>query len=250
MRTLALHALLAGAAAAVALRAQQSNDPSAKDPSAKDPAAQEPLTQAPDVAFDGVNGKVALRDFRGKQAVVLLFMRGFAKGMTCYYCGEQTREYASRYAEIHAAGAEVLMVLPLADDIAGYVRKIGEGGKPPDPQLALPFPVVLDKDGSACAALRVPTKKSGLDPFPVANPATIVVGKDGKVLFERHGDDPSDRPDVAAVLQVLRTGTAAPAATKAAAAPVASRAWLGYEDGLRAAKAGRRPILLEFHAVW
>src|SRR5258706_6961094 len=170
---------------------------------------------APDVTFDGAAGKIALRDYRGKQAVVLLFMRGFAQGMTCYYCGEQTREYRAKYGEIHAAGAEVLMVLPLAKDIAGYVRKIGEGSTPPDPQLALPFPVVLDADGSACAAFHVPTKKPGAgDPFPVAAPATIVIGKDGRILFEHHGDDPSDRPEVQKVLEVLRTWIAAPGAAK------------------------------------
>ena len=234
MRTLALNALLAGAAAAVALRAQQPPPPAA----------------APDASFDGAAGKVALRDFRGKQAVVLLFMRGFEKGTTCYYCGEQTRAYLRSYADIHAAGAEVLMVLPLATDIAGYVRKIGEGAAPPDPNLALPFPVVLDKDGSACAAFHVPTKKGGLDPFPVSSPATIVVGKDGRILFEQHGDDPSDRPEAAKVLELLRTGTAAPAAPKPAAAPAAGRAWLAYDEGLHTAKARRRPILLEFHAVW
>src|SRR5262245_8798433 len=100
---------------------------------------QQPAT-APDATFTGVSGSVALRDYRGKQAVVLLFMRGFSKGMTCYYCGEQTRAYCSRYADLHAAGAEVLMVLPLADDIAGYVKRIGEQSSPPDPQLTLPFP--------------------------------------------------------------------------------------------------------------
>jgi peroxiredoxin len=213
-------------------------------------AGQQSAT-APDATFTGTGGKVALQDYRGKQAVVLLFMRGFNKGMACYYCGEQTRAYRSKYAELHAAGAEVLMILPLADDIAGYVKKIGEGCTPPEPQLALPFPVVIDADGSACAAFHVPTKKpSGPDPFPVSSPATIVIGKDGKILFEQHGDDPSDRPDVARVLELLRTGavSAGPARPAAAAGP--ARAWSPYEDGMRAAKSARKPILLEFHAVW
>src|SRR5262245_55117284 len=178
---------------------------------------------APEASFTGANGRVALSDYRGKQAVVLLFMRGFSKGMTCYYCGEQTRAYRSRYADIHAAGAEVMMVLPLADDIAGYMKKVGEESSPPEPQLTLPFPVVIDADGSACAAFHVPTKKSGgLDPFPVSAPATIVIAKDGRILFEQHGDDPSDRPEVAKVLEVLRIGVASaeparPAATRAPA---------------------------------
>jgi len=208
---------------------------------------------APDATFLSTTGTVALKDYRGKQAVVLLFMRGFNKGMACYYCGEQTREYRGKYADVHAAGAEVLMVLPLADDIAGYVQKIGEGCSPPEPKLSLPFPVVIDKDGSACAAFHVPTQKtSGGDPFPVSSPATIVIGRDGKILFEQHGEDPSDRPEIGKVLEVLRTGVAATpaAAARPAAAKVPARAWSAYDEGMRAAKSARKPILLEFHAVW
>jgi peroxiredoxin len=211
---------------------------------------QQPLAQTPDVAFDGAAGRVVLRDFRGKQAVVLLFMRGFAQGMTCYYCGEQTREYQESYDKLHAAGAEVLMVLPLAKDIGGYVRKIGEGRQPAVPKLTLPFPVVLDSDGSACKAFAVPTKTGGTDPFPVEAPATIVISKDGAVLMAYHGQDPSDRPVVTAVLEVLRTGKATVAGVKAAVATAPTRTWSSYAEGMLAARAKRLPILLEFHAVW
>jgi peroxiredoxin len=213
--------------------------------------AQEPPT-APDATFQGQSGNVSLKDFRGKQAVVLLFMRGYSEGRTCFYCGEQTREYAASYKEFTAAGAEVLMVLPLAKDIAGYMRKIGETGEPPDPKLALPFRVVLDGDGSACKAFHVPLKAvSSIDPFPVSSPATIVIGKDGRILFEHHGADPGDRPEAAKVLEVLRTGKAEPAGAKRTVSPPPpSREWSGYEAGMAAAKARSRPILLEFHAVW
>jgi peroxiredoxin len=214
-------------------------------------SGQQPPSQAPDATFDGAAGKVALRDYRGKQAVVLLFMRGFDKDMACYYCGEQTRAYRSNYADFHDAGAEVLMVLPLAKDIAGYVRKVGESAEPPDPKFTLPFPVVIDADGSACAAFHVPTKKPDFgDPFPVSAPATVVIGKDGRILFEHHGDDPSDRPEASKVLEVLRTGTTAPGPAKSVSGPVPTRAWLAYTDGMQLAKTKRQPILLEFHAVW
>jgi peroxiredoxin len=231
MRSQLVHGILITACVAATLRSQQ------------------PPVPATEATFDGASGKVALKDYRGKQAVVLLFMRGFAKGMTCFYCGEQTREYRGQYAAIHAAGAEVIMVLPLAQDIAGYVRKIGEGCSPPEPQLALPFPVVLDRDGSACAAFHVPTATGGTDPFPVSTPATIVIDKDGKILFEQHGSDPSDRPDATKILEVLRTGKA-PEAAKRRETVAPKRSWSSYEAGMRAAKTGSRPILLEFHAVW
>src|SRR6185503_14095902 len=77
---------------------------------------------APDATFQAQTGNISLKDYRGRQAVVLLFMRGYSEGRACYYCGEQTREYKERYKDFTAAGAEVLMVLPLAKDIPGYVR--------------------------------------------------------------------------------------------------------------------------------
>lgn len=205
---------------------------------------------APAAVFTGAGGKIELKNYRDKQAVVLLFMRGFASDLTCYYCGEQTREYQESYDKLHAAGAEVLMVLPLAKDIGGYVRKVGEARQPAVPNLTLPFPVVLDSDGSACKAFAVPTRAGGTDPFPVAEPATIVISKDGAVLMAYHGQDPSDRPAVTAVLEVLRTGKATVAGVKAAAATAPTRAWSSYAEGMLAARTKRLPILLEFHAVW
>src|SRR5262245_2853570 len=129
-----VHATFTVVTAAGALSSQQA------------PLRQQQVT-APEAIFTGANGRVSPRDYGGKEAVVLLLMRAFSKGMTCYYCGEQPRAYRSRYADIHAAGAEVMMVLPLADDIAGYMKKVGEESSPPEPQLTLPFPVVIDADG-------------------------------------------------------------------------------------------------------
>jgi hypothetical protein len=77
-----------------------------------------------------------------------------------------------------------------------------------------------------------------------------VIGKDGRILFEQHGQDPSDRPEVDAVLEVLRTGVARPPTAKTVGAVAQKRAWSAYDEGMAAAKAQRRPILLEFHAVW
>ena len=91
---------------------------------------------------------------------------------------------------------------------------------------------------------------SSIDPFPVSSPATIVSGKDGRILFEHHGADPGDRPAAAKVLEVLRTGKAEPSTAKRTATQPPAREWAGYEAGMAAAKARSRPILLEFHAVW
>jgi len=201
-----------------------------------------------DLKLVGADRTITLSEYLGKQPIVLLFMRGYVSDMACYYCGEQTREYKASYEKLRAAGAEVLMVLPLAKDITGYVKRVGASAQPPEPGFTVPFPVVLDPEGKACTAFGVTFDKDSPD-FPVFEPATIVLGKDGKPLLEHHGKDPSDRPQVAEVLAKLGA-KAEPAAARPAEKPVVTREWKGYAEGVGIAKAQKKPMLLEFHAVW
>lgn len=207
---------------------------------------------APDAALTTADGKtVHVSDYRGKKAVVVLFMRGFTGDFACYYCGNQTRAYKADYEKLTAAGAEVLMVLPGATDAAGFLKKVGENDEEhPDPAFQVPFPVLLDGDLSACKAFWVEAEFAAQG-FPVSKPATFVIGKDGTLLFAYHGKNPSDRPAVDQVLAVL-TGAAAPAAAKppdtAPAKP--SLPWMSYEDGMKAAKEQKKPALIDFYADW
>lgn len=212
-------------------------------------------TSAADAVFTAADGRtVRLSDYQGKQPVVLLFMRGFTGEFACYYCGVQTREYAARYAELKQAGAEVLVVLPGAADAAGYLRKVGAADEAhPDPGFTVPFPVVSDPDFAACRTFHVPARAARGGGFPVNQPATIVIGKDGSILYEHHGKDPSDRAPVDAVLAALRGVAAPPPAPGAAPESEPSRPtldWVTYEAGMKAARERHRPVLLEFYADW
>lgn len=208
---------------------------------------------APDAALTTADGKtVHVSEYRGKKAVVVLFMRGFTGDFACYSCGSQTRSYKAAYEKLTAAGAEVLMVLPGATDAAGYLEKVGENDEEhPDPAFEVPFPVLLDSDLSACKAFGVEAEIESQG-FPVSNPGTFVIGKDGTMLLAYHGKNPSDRPAVEQVLAVL-TGAATPAAgeTPPDAAPAKpSLPWMTYEAGMKAAKEQKRPVLIDFYADW
>ncbi|GEM_PF-4328693 len=105
----------------------------------------------PGASFTNAEGKtVKLSGYRGKKTVVLLFMRGFTGEFACHYCGVQTKEYKRRYEELKAAGAEVLVILPGATDVKGYLEKVGTADQEkPDPKFQVPYAVLLDKDYSA-----------------------------------------------------------------------------------------------------
>ncbi|MBI3272674.1 MAG: redoxin domain-containing protein [Planctomycetes bacterium] len=199
-------------------------------------------------------GTLKLSDYRGKQAVVLLFMRGSAGEFACFHCGRQTHDYRANYEKFRAAGAEVLLVLPGPANAAGYLRKVGELDEAhPEPDFSVPFPVVADPDFAACRAFNVPVDESPNATFPVSRPATVVLDKDGKVLFEHHGKNPSDRPAVDKVLAVLTGVAPAAGAAAASAAPSGKHptlAWVEFEAGMRQARERRLPILLDFYADW
>jgi peroxiredoxin len=228
--------------------------PARADDPAKPPAAK--AADAVDATFTTADGKaIHLADWRGKKAVVVLFMRGFTGEYACYHCGVQTESYRTRYGDLRAAGAEVLMVLPGAKATRGYLDKVGEqAGVETPTKYDVPFPVVLDTDLSACKALGVayasPIPEGG---FPVDEPATIVVGKDGAVLYAYHGKNPSDRPKIDDVLAALTGEKAASAPSEKpsdVAAPKSVIVWKDYVAGVAEARARRRPLFLEFYADW
>jgi peroxiredoxin len=213
-------------------------------------------SRAPDVAFIDADGeRVRLSDYLGRKPVVLLFTRGFTGQFACYYCGIQTRDYKSTYRKLKAAGAEVLLVLPGATDVDGYLKKVGTSDPDrPEPGFTVPYRVVLDPDLEACRAFDVPAEKTESGGFPVNQPATFVIGKDGSILYAYHGEDPSDRPSAEAVLGILEGRVAGARAdsgpTSAPASGPASLPWVTYAEGLEAARRAKRPILLEFYADW
>ncbi|MBI1849973.1 MAG: redoxin domain-containing protein [Planctomycetes bacterium] len=208
-----------------------------------------------DVTLTSADGKaVKLSDYRGKQPVVLLFMRGFTGEFACFFCSKQTLDYASGYEQIRGAGAEVLLILPGAKDVRGYLQAVATNEKVSAPaDFTVPFPVLLDTDFSACRAFGVPfdAAAASLAMFPVSEPATIVIGKDGSIVYAFHGKNPSQRPSAEAVLSVLKGS--APKAPSASASPAPAKPtldWVAYDVGMKSAKEAKKPILLEFFADW
>jgi peroxiredoxin len=207
---------------------------------------------------DASGHSVTLGELRGDRAAVLLFMRGFTGDFACFFCGTQLRAYREAWPKVEAAGATVVAILPGAKDVRGFLEKVGTSDDAhPDPGFALPFPVVLDPDFAACRRFGVAfDPKADPSTFPVSEPATVVVGKDGRVVFAYHGTAPPDRPEVDAILDVVAHG--APKAglkTSASAAappapPPANLPWKKYAEGMALARTDGRPVLLDFHALW
>jgi peroxiredoxin len=207
---------------------------------------------------DAAGHAVTLTELRGERAAVLLFLRGFKGDFACYYCGTQLRSFKAAWPRLQAAGATVIAILPGAKDVRGFLEKVGTSDDAhPDPGFTLPFPVVLDPEYAACRRFGV-----SFDPnadaftFPVSEPATVVVAKDGRVAFAYHGTEPPDRPEVEVILDVVVHGApreGLKSSTRVAAPPPpppSELPWMSYADGLALARTDGRPVLLDFHALW
>ena len=134
---------------------------------------------------------VRLADFRGKNPVVMVVMRGFPGGV-CPNCAAQTSRLIRNYAEFVKRGAEVLMVFPGPQDGMGEFLKVGRtlaGG------ADVPFRVLLDPDFVA-------VDKLGIRGF-LAKPSTYILDRDGQVRFAYVGQYTSDRPSIQAMLVQL-----------------------------------------------
>src|SRR5690606_22550390 len=136
-------------------------------------------------------------DYRGRP-LILVFNRGFA-GYVCPYCTTYTAQLATRYDEIRAAGAELLLVYPtrevdearvleFTDAVNEILTEEGEG--------ALPFPVFLDRGLAATIRFNLTGD--------ITKPSTFVLDRDGVVRYAHVGDEPEDRPSVERVMQELQ----------------------------------------------
>jgi peroxiredoxin len=212
------------------------------------------------VLVDAAGKPVHLSDWRGKRALVLLFMRGFTGEFACFHCSHQIAAWKEAYARVQAAGAEVVAVLPGAKSPSGFLEKVAAVlDDKSGPDYAVPFPVLVDPDFSACRTFLVNfDPRPDAFPFPVSEPATLVLDKEGRLVYARHGVDPSDRPKVELILEVLAHGPPrggemqpkSPSAPVAATSPASTLPWKSYAEGMALAKAQGQPVLLDFHALW
>jgi peroxiredoxin len=162
----------------------------------KDAKPNSAAAKLPPAGFVDAEGRpVRLEDWKGKSSLVLVFTRGYP-GYICPLCSSYTAQLAHRYAEIKAAGGEVLVVFPGAPDkVADFVKASREILEQEGPG-SLPFPVLLDVDLSQVAAFGIQGD--------LAKPSTYVIDRAGAVRYAFVGSQPHERPDVATVLAEIR----------------------------------------------
>ena len=131
---------------------------------------------APDVALTGRDGASwTLSEALQRGPVVLIFYRGH----WCPKCRGQLDRLQARLAEVEGKGASLVAIsVDAAEDTNELADKHG-----------YTFPLLADPDLAAIKAYGV--EDVGND---ISLPATVVVGKDGKITFIYVGDAPGDRP--------------------------------------------------------
>jgi peroxiredoxin len=136
-----------------------------------------------------------MEDYRGKRSVVLVFTRGYP-GYICPLCTSYTAQIAHRYADIAAAGAEVLLVFPGSPEKVGDFVKAAREVLELEGPGALPFPVLLDVEMKNVELFGIRGE--------LARPSTYVIDRTGTVRFAFVGEQPHERPDVDTILRELR----------------------------------------------
>lgn len=159
--------------------------------------AQGELTQwygkpLPFQTMKGVDGKdLDLTQFVGKKKVMIVVLRGFL-GEVCCYCVAQTKALAQSRARLEELGVEVLVIYPGARENEqsfekAYKMTFNEGGPP--------YRVFYDPDLSLVTKL-------GID-GDLASPSTLILDKDGKIVFFYKGEHRADRPAAKKLLEKI-----------------------------------------------
>lgn len=141
--------------------------------------------------IDKDGGSLSLKDYFGKQYVILVFTEGF-NGMICPFCKTQTSRLIANYDEFVKRDCEVIVVYPGPED---HLDEFLEAAKVTEKHQVdkVPFPIVLDKDFTATNYFDIHSMH--------AHPATYLIDKQGAVQFAYVGKDmTADRPSVKAIL--------------------------------------------------
>ncbi len=158
----------------------------------------EPGVDPATLTFVNVDGEaVKLKDYIGKMNVVLVITRG-GTDQICTYCSTQTSRLISRYKDIAAHDAEVVLIYPVAKEAESskldeFLKATKE--KLNDPGTEVPFPLFLDVDLVAVEELQIRASLS--------KPATYILDKNGKTRFSYVGNSVEDRPSVDAIIEQL-----------------------------------------------
>ena len=138
---------------------------------------------APDFTLAGSRDQISLSDYRGKQNVVLYFMREFS----CALCQKHVAQLKQLYSALQSYNAEVLV-------IGGGSRAEAEQL---DAKLQVPFPVLADTD-------REVYHRYGLEKvMSLQRSGAIVVDRQGRVNYSHPTTLPIAGLDRAALMSAL-----------------------------------------------
>ncbi len=153
-------------------------------------------TKAPDFTLSTPTGqRVQLSDLTGKEAVVLVILRGFP-GYQCPYCEKQVHDFVEHAPAFAAKHTNVLLVYPGPPaDLDAHAKDflIKQSELPQNVQL------VVDPDYTV-------TNRYGLRwdaPHETAYPSTFILDRKGSVLFEKVSHSHGDRTSAEDILSKL-----------------------------------------------
>ena len=142
-------------------------------------------TVTPFTLFDSDGKTVNLADSLGKEPVVLVFYRG----SWCPFCAAQMKEVAAAKEKFAASGAKVYAI---SNEGAAELNKMKAAS-------GLDFATFLSDPNAEAAkqfAGKYPDK-------PTLKPATLVIGKDGKVVYAYANENYQVRATTNAVLEAV-----------------------------------------------
>jgi peroxiredoxin len=145
---------------------------------------------------DRFGNPVDLTKYKGKQKVVLIVLRGIPVSTPNEFCPSCLAQVSSLLAnedQFRTRGVEVLVVFPGPNDRLGEFLQAATNKTPGEPVVH--FPVLLDKDCSACDRLGIRAD--------LAKPSTYVLNTKGEVVYAYVGETSTDRPSVKAILAHL-----------------------------------------------
>lgn len=132
---------------------------------------------APDFTLPREDGRlVSLRDYLGRQPVVLLFYRSAG----CGSCQQQLRAMQAEYGRFRARGAEVLAIAVQGVTQASVVRELGQ----------LEFPVLADEAHTVSEAFGVFNRLGD----GLAAPSVFVIDEGGRIIWSHIGRNANDYP--------------------------------------------------------
>lgn len=140
---------------------------------------------APDFALTDQNGRQhRLSDYRGKKAVVLVFLYG----VTCMHCYGQVAQIRGKLAEFRDRGAEVLMVESHEPyRVRSTLREASH-----DPKDTARLPVLSDPSHTVAASYGVAMQMHHVE--WLNRPSSFIIDRDGILRYAYLGRRVDDRP--------------------------------------------------------